>query len=85
MCSCGTFDKAIHTFDGRSHDMLNIQQYYAVYLCIAQYLNLKKIVKNFEAKTLTLILVWCHHLCNVIIVDNASNVAAKNSKLHQKA
>ena len=46
LCSFSTFDSAIDTFDGRSHNnMFDIQQQNTIDLCIAL-LNQEKIIKN---------------------------------------
>ena len=37
--SYGTFDNAIHTFNGNTNNKFNIQQYYTIVLWIALYIN----------------------------------------------
>ena len=53
LSSFGTFDKAIDIFDGHSHNMFIFQQYCAIDLYIALYLNYEKNFKKFKVKMMT--------------------------------
>ena len=52
LCSFGSFDSAINTFDSHSH-YINVQRYYSTNLCIALHLNQVKNSKIFEVKMMT--------------------------------